>query len=520
MPSTLTTTANDNSPRPSSQKRPRFTRASRACEECRRRRVKCDSKKPRCSTCSHFDRRCETRPPSRKRGLPTGYVRAIECLLGQMMQSSDHGRDIALGILNQEVVSSAEATLVADSSSPGELWRRSPAFRHLESILETADESRLGLEDDSRNGKKSAQLALSTACDDTARSKGGRAWSHPDALFGDPRSTRSGLVTQIQNLPENWLSLVDLYMSSTGVCFPIIPERDLVRLAQQMCSDRVPRREDGDASGDHAALLAVLAYASYQRELQYPLDLGHTPKPAVRLQLEAEAMAMDPNRRHDLGHAQALAVLALLEMSSGSLEKAWELLGEATSTVSALGLVGGMTRDIVLDFRSSLVLHGLFALETMVAFRLGRLPILRPKDLPGTELLDESQPGSSNVLNTFRHFVQVLCILNNRLHASDDRSTRDKEALSELRTWFAALSPAYQRISISPTFQLSSTMPTESLNLCLCATSVYLMLQISSLVSGHCTDVGVPQRFPATCSLLPALLARVQQERLVALSPM
>ncbi|RSL99847.1 hypothetical protein CEP52_009500 [Fusarium oligoseptatum] len=102
-----------------------------------------------------------------------------------------------------------------------------------------------------------------------------------------------------------------------------------------MRSDSVPRREDGD----HAALLAVLAYASYQRELQYPSDLGHTPKPAVRLQLEAEAMAMDPNRCHDLGHAQALAVLALLEMSSGSLEKAWELLGEATSTVSALGLV-------------------------------------------------------------------------------------------------------------------------------------------------------------------------------------
>ncbi|RMJ07954.1 hypothetical protein BHE90_013543 [Fusarium euwallaceae] len=394
MPSTLTTTANDNSPRPSSQKRPRFTRASRACEECRRRRVKCDSTKPRCSTCSHFDRRCETRPPSRKRGLPTGYVRAIECLLGQMMQSSDHGRDVALGILHQEVVSSAEATLVADSSSPGEMWRQSPAFRHLESILETADESRLGLEDDSRNGKKSAQLALSTACDDTARSKGGRAWSHPDALFGDPRSTRSGLVAQIQNLPENWLSLVDLYMSSTGVCFPIIPERDLVRLAQQMCSDRVPRREDGDASGDHAALLAVLAYASYQHELRYPSDLGHTLKPAVRLQLEAEAMAMDPNRCHDLGHAQALAVLALLEMSSGSLEKAWELLGEATSTVSALGLVGRTTRDPVLDSRSNLMLHGLFALETMVAFRLARI-IKRIKYIPppGSSPLHPKQPS-------------------------------------------------------------------------------------------------------------------------------
>ncbi|RSL56976.1 hypothetical protein CEP54_008551 [Fusarium duplospermum] len=303
MPSTLTTAAN--SP---SQKRPIFTRASRACEKCRRRRVKCDSIKPRCSTCSHFDRRCET-----------------------------------------------------------------------------------------------------------------------------------------STIPE----------------------------------EGPPHR------------------------------LRNASKPAVRLKLEAEAMARDPNRRHEIGHAQALAVLALLGMSSGSLEKAWELLGEAISTVSALGLVGRMTQDLALDSRSSLVLHGLLTLETMVAFRLGRLPTLRPQDLPGTELLEEPQPGPSNTLNAFHHLVQVLCILNNRLHASGDRSTRDREALSELRAWFAALPPAYQKISISPTFQLSSTMPTESLNLCLCAMSVYLMLQISSLVSEHCVTVGVPQRFPATCSLLPALLTRV-----------
>ncbi|ENH66320.1 Quinic acid utilization activator [Fusarium oxysporum f. sp. cubense race 1] len=55
-------------------------RVSRACDYCRARKHRCDGSHPTCSRCSAIHYPCSYGPDSKKRGLTTGYVRALELL--------------------------------------------------------------------------------------------------------------------------------------------------------------------------------------------------------------------------------------------------------------------------------------------------------------------------------------------------------------------------------------------------------------------------------------------------------
>ena len=59
----------------------RRIRVSEACDTCRIRKDRCDGGRPACNNCLRARRDCTYRP-TKKRGLRTGYVRALETLLG------------------------------------------------------------------------------------------------------------------------------------------------------------------------------------------------------------------------------------------------------------------------------------------------------------------------------------------------------------------------------------------------------------------------------------------------------
>ncbi|EEU38491.1 uncharacterized protein NECHADRAFT_55236, partial [Fusarium vanettenii 77-13-4] len=52
-------------------------RVSRACDYCRARKHRCDGRRPACSRCSATHQPCSYGSDIKKRGLPTGYVRAL-----------------------------------------------------------------------------------------------------------------------------------------------------------------------------------------------------------------------------------------------------------------------------------------------------------------------------------------------------------------------------------------------------------------------------------------------------------
>ncbi|KAI9226056.1 MAG: nuclear protein, partial [Piptocephalis tieghemiana] len=62
----------------------RRQRSGRACDTCRRRKVRCDGESPVCSNCKSVQASCTYNDTARKRGPPKGYIEAIELRLQRM----------------------------------------------------------------------------------------------------------------------------------------------------------------------------------------------------------------------------------------------------------------------------------------------------------------------------------------------------------------------------------------------------------------------------------------------------
>lgn len=54
-----------------------------ACVVCRRRKLKCDGKKPSCGTCSRLGHACAYDEARKKSGPKRGYVKQLEARLGR-----------------------------------------------------------------------------------------------------------------------------------------------------------------------------------------------------------------------------------------------------------------------------------------------------------------------------------------------------------------------------------------------------------------------------------------------------
>ncbi|CAO0798098.1 unnamed protein product [Mucor circinelloides] len=64
---------------------PKRTRITRACDTCRRKKIKCDvdSRHP-CTTCRQYDWECTFHDTAKKRGPPKGYIESLETRLEKM----------------------------------------------------------------------------------------------------------------------------------------------------------------------------------------------------------------------------------------------------------------------------------------------------------------------------------------------------------------------------------------------------------------------------------------------------
>ncbi|KAI9273713.1 fungal-specific transcription factor domain-containing protein [Sporodiniella umbellata] len=82
-------------------------RVSKACEQCRKKKVKCDGSFPYCTNCITLQLQCSYKESTKKRGPPKGYIEAIEsrlhrleALLGSIVQEDDPRSQALLNELN------------------------------------------------------------------------------------------------------------------------------------------------------------------------------------------------------------------------------------------------------------------------------------------------------------------------------------------------------------------------------------------------------------------------------------
>ena len=112
------------------------SRVSRACDQCRIAREKCDGSQPVCYTCSTLNRGCSYTTNPKRRGIQPGYIRTLELTLAWVFNNVSNAESVLNKRLSEEGVKSILlGRNTKDSNKLHKSWRRSKFFRDIERLL-------------------------------------------------------------------------------------------------------------------------------------------------------------------------------------------------------------------------------------------------------------------------------------------------------------------------------------------------------------------------------------------------
>ena len=358
-------------------------RISRACAKCRHAKLKCDGESPTCSSCRQQNKRCSYEVSSRRRGLRSGHVRALELLWGLTFHEVENAEEVAerlLGRLSKQDLSTS--TDRSDAAAPAsvvlEVWKQSSVLRRLDELLDEREEHNTGLGSGS-NAEDSQQIQLGTA---TKWSIVNKAADGPDLLnrsnhIPQHSKTEQNPSTVPQNIcaarstiplepPLYARELIDLCFEHVQSWLPILDRHIILKTAFQYASK--PASEN---RGDRAALWGLYAYTS--------ATLGHMLKdqnPRDDAQhnssiLYAQAFSMLPLDTDDaieLGHIQCAVLIALTRFVSGAYTATSRLLRLASEWMSEMAGEGKNQNTF------SRLYLAIFVLETVAAAKRQGIP--------------------------------------------------------------------------------------------------------------------------------------------------
>ncbi|KAG9238015.1 fungal-specific transcription factor domain-containing protein [Amylocarpus encephaloides] len=412
-------------------------RVSQACHRCRLRKDKCDGKKPACSTCITNTQSCSYDANVKKRGLPEGYVRGLEKLLGAAIRDIEGVEDNMLEALTVDGkgVSPLQAwNDEAISERLVEIWRKSTLFQEFDRLVSSLEPTglvgsgkRKRADSDSQMGRPGVILGGPASVSMGGTSPLSRQESRPDMSqfswsepqpgrgtsnlvgyskiprlqAGDPSSiltsnqftTKTPTKQDWPELPSETWHLLDVYFSYTHSWLPIIEKTDLLRVSYQYSQNH---NIGPSSSGDVAALWAVIAYAKFQHRAicNIPRAQGRVQEvvwTAERMIDHARSLIPSEEGIFDLGHVQALLLLTLANFGMDHLSRAWDLIGQAVRLSIDLELDSAdpTINPFKPKSRAKHVFLGCFVLDTIIAARMKRRPHLRADDADAVGAIDE-----------------------------------------------------------------------------------------------------------------------------------
>ncbi|THW35265.1 hypothetical protein D6D25_05208, partial [Aureobasidium pullulans] len=115
-------------------------RVTQACHRCRSKKYKCNSVRPACSTCIASNSECSYGTAVKRRGLQSGYVRAIEILWGLVFKRIAGSQDgvnkllVELSVVINQTPADSNGNDNADDLL--KYWRSSGVPSAIESLLD------------------------------------------------------------------------------------------------------------------------------------------------------------------------------------------------------------------------------------------------------------------------------------------------------------------------------------------------------------------------------------------------
>lgn len=298
--------------------------------------------------------------------------------------------------------------------------------------------------------------------------------------LGPEHSTEFSSSLPLQ-LPDSAWSLLEIYFSYTQCWFPILEKHDILRTAFQYTQGEVYTSRTTPGSGDHAALWAVLTFASLQ-DASIAVTRDSYSEPSVNsMQLYHTARGLIPSETgpYEVGHVQALLILSLIKFGQQEWTSAWMLVGHSVRIAQTLGLDQSIAPSKSQDQgrqaqqapRAKHVFLGCFVLETLIAEQTSQCPSLRRDDLARVGTINEDgleewhpwedqtglrppqssrasmQRGPLHALSTFNRLVSLVAILNDLCcHKQDPTISRSQLELLEvhLQRWANAVPKSYR----------------------------------------------------------------------------
>lgn len=400
-------------------------RVSQACDYCRKRKSKCDGAQPICSVCRLFKKPC-TYGNVKKRGLQSGYVRGLESLLGLLIEHVP-GSDMTIRTLLRSDYADASFVDGEFLDRTTDRWRGSELARDLEQLL-TSDGNDFG--PTVSQGNKLPPL------------KGEQVHIQQELAIGsgDSGELQASVTPLSLNFPDATSALVDFYFQTTHCWFPVVERRDIL---QTLYDDGDDTPDDACGEGNQLCLWSIIAYTS--RALGDDSSGASAPGPdRIHAHICSRLMS---NSTIDLGHVQAVLILALHEIGRGAFTSAWVLASQAHRMRMIVDFQGGQPPG-----RTQRVARGCLYLDTIISALLDQTPLLPYCKNGSLAKLDENgleeweswvSPSRSTmvsarqplrVLSTFNQITQLMRELSKVLDDSDRVPSLD-DTIRGLQEW-------------------------------------------------------------------------------------
>ncbi|KAI7509268.1 hypothetical protein KC347_g5346 [Hortaea werneckii] len=335
------------------QQAPKRSRVSRACDQCRASREKCDGEQPICQTCVSQSRKCSYDEQPKKRGIQPNYIRTLELTLSWMFKTfPDNEKALAAALGDPENVT---RHLVAGKDSRAEAlhqrWRNSVIYRQIDQMLSGGPidhpedshaaeqtlqspplsapvEQQHGHTNQSHHDIDLANEIQSANQPGASREKDSESVHKPQLTDGTSALTINQLAGERLPLPQNAWTLVEYYFAFVHAWLPVTDRQAALKLMYTYPTQGVLRVNA--TTGEYAELWSILALGS--------AILPQSAESSGTEQLCTVARSLIPSERSsfELGHLKSLVLLSICEISRQQWLAAWIFIGFAVRVLLAL----------------------------------------------------------------------------------------------------------------------------------------------------------------------------------------
>ncbi|TLS31237.1 hypothetical protein PpBr36_03786 [Pyricularia pennisetigena] len=381
---------------------PKRQRVSRACDQCRAAREKCDGVQPQCYSCTSLSRACTYTIAPKKRGVQTGLIRTLELTLAWVFENVTGSEDALAALLSNE--SRRASGLLLDKGNEEGIrlhkrWRKSRIHRGIDRLLSEKDGAPPRVTESPADSDGDMQPSVpdrSTEDRDIHSAGPPRAASSTTtaAVVNLPAPTQLGSMGKSclprVSLPKNYQRLLDVYNSYTTCWLPILDQATLLKTASTYPADGLILESHLSHIGSHAELWAALALASFQNAHSSAEHTGEMPASEVY----SVARALIPSSEHtDLtkSHLKALLLLSLVQFGKQNTHAASHLVGMAVRLALQMRL-GDYTEQVNSQTSENQLLVAVcFSLDTL----LGQLSA-QPSHLTSHSVMPHIAPSQDN----------------------------------------------------------------------------------------------------------------------------